>query len=601
MSKEAPKKSEVAKGYSRRRFIRLAAVTAAAIPAGSVLLSACGESTATPAARATTAAATTAASAVTTAPATTAASVTSVAPASAASSTTAAATTAATGSSVVIQSKVPGVPTAYLGLPESFKSVNSVPGKGGTVRVFQITYNAQVAPKGENRFWQEMEKRLGVSWDVTLVPSNAYAEKLAVLTAGGDLPDLVYIDFTLAPDQYKLIQQGAYTDLTPYLTGDSLKEYPNLAAYPANAWKNIAIKGKIYGVPRLTLPTSGMTMLRKDWAEKMGNTAPKNADEFYKLLEDFTKKDPDGSGKADSWGMGLFNDGGNTLYAPTTFMSMFRVPNQWRPNSDGSLSYFIESPEYKEAIAFMRKLFDGGVMYPDSLSQNFQQSQDNWVAGKYGVYLGGAESLVGPRGSRVSMQKINTQAQPVHFVPPAFDGGQPNHWLSSGFLGVVGIPSKIGKDPERVKELLRVLNWFAAPFGSEEYRFLQFGIVGFHSQAAADGSFTRTDQWSKDILDLKNLLGIPVAYYYPGTLQDAIDQQKYAEQLLPVGVQNPALTAYSTTWNSKSKELNQLLQDRIVRILSGRDQVNALDEMVKDWKNRGGAQVAREFAESLKA
>ena len=40
-------------------------------------------------------------------------------------------------------------------------------------------------------------------------------------------------------------------DLTPYLSGDAVKEYPNLAAIPTFAWKNsgCAYNGKIYMWP----------------------------------------------------------------------------------------------------------------------------------------------------------------------------------------------------------------------------------------------------------------------------------------------------------------------------------------------------------------
>src|SRR5260370_1172074 len=40
-------------------------------------------------------------------------------------------------------------------------------------------------------------------------------------------------------------------DLTPFLAGDAIKEYPNLANLPAYAWPTMVFNGKIFAVPRV--------------------------------------------------------------------------------------------------------------------------------------------------------------------------------------------------------------------------------------------------------------------------------------------------------------------------------------------------------------
>src|SRR5215212_9780718 len=141
-----------------------------------------------------------------------------------------AATTAAAAVNGVVPGGAPGVPDIYMSLPPVFKSTSRVPGNGKTVKVTVFSSGQPTAKeKGQNKFWQELEKRLGVTWDCTIIPSSSYPEKLAVLSASGDMGDLVLVDLNATPDQNKLIQQGAYTDLTPYLSGDALKEFPNLA------------------------------------------------------------------------------------------------------------------------------------------------------------------------------------------------------------------------------------------------------------------------------------------------------------------------------------------------------------------------------------
>jgi putative aldouronate transport system substrate-binding protein len=592
-----------AKNYSRRRFVRLAALGAAALPVGGAILAACGDA-ATPTTGVTTAAAaaTTAANAATSAAAsaaTTAASATTSAATTAASSATTAAgsaTTAAAAGAGYLKSPAAGVPDGYTTAPAPFKATTGIPGKGGTVRVFMISYAAPPPPREENKYWQELEKRLGVKWEITLAPQNTYAEKLGVITAGGDLPELTFLDLGQAPEQFKTIQQGAYTDLTAYLTGDALKEYPNLAAYPDLLWKNVAIKGKIFGVPRPRYLVGSANQYRQDWLDNLGIAAPKNADEFYSMMEAFTKKKPEPT-QPNTWGMG-FTQG--EFSSQTVFMHMFKVPNTWKLDGSGNLSYYIEAPEYKEAVAYMAKLWKAGFIYPDSVSQSKQQSQDNFVAGKYGVWQDSLTGYPGPTGRHATALGINSKANILPYFPPGADGGKPVSWLGSGYFGFAAIPAKIGKDQAKAKELLNILNWLASPFGSEEYTFYNFGVDNADNTIQPDGSRVLNDTGKKEIGDLPKIANGNQVLYYPGFPEQPKVMQDIIQTMLAVGISNPALTAVSTTWNSKSKVLNQLVEDRIVRIVTGSDSIDALDTLVKDWKSQGGSQVAQEFAASIK-
>jgi putative aldouronate transport system substrate-binding protein len=588
------------KRITRRKALKIGTMAVGTVMGGGIL-AACGDAP-TATRSATTAASTT--SAATTSAATTAAA-TSAAATTAASATTAAtgATTAAAATGNVLKSPLAGVPDAYLAPPPVFKSSTGVPGKGTTVRVFGVSNQPAPPPRAENQFWQELEKRLGVTWEFNGVPSTSYAEKAAVTAASGDFPDLFWMFFDLAPDQYKLIQQGAFTDLTPYLSGDGLKEFPNLAAYPPQLWKNVAIGGKIYGVPRPRFLTTNSVLVRKDWADKFGGLESlKNAEDVFKLLTSFTKNDPNGNSQADTWGWGFRGGSFGDLTLPAYFSGMFRVPNQWKQNGDGSLSYFIEAPEYKEMLSYLRRLYEAGVVYPDSLTQSDQQMKDNFVGGKYGFMNDSVTGLPGAAGRRATAKKIDAKADVVMVAPPGFDGGKGVHHLGSGYLGFTAIPSKVGRDKERVKELLGVLNYIASPFGSEEFNFISYGIDGVHNEVKPDGSRVLNDKGTKERSELTTCIGnAPLTLYYPGFADQPALVQGAIKSLVEIGIDNPALTAQSATFNSKGKELQQFLNDRVQRIVVGRDPVSELDNVIKDWKSRGGDLIAKEYAASIKA
>ncbi len=521
--------------------------------------------------------------------------------AAAPSATTAtAAMTAAAPMDGRISSGNPSVPDAWTKFPPVYRTVPTVPGRGGKVSIFQITFNPPVAPRNENMYWREREKRLGVSeLEMQFVPSDTYREKIAALTAGGDLPDLVYVDTTAAPDQLRAIQQGAYLDLTPYLTGPALQEFPNLANLPPYLWQRTAVRGKTYGVPRSWFIAPNPLLIRQDWAEKVGIPAPKNADEFLALMTAFTKMDPDGNGRADTWGIGPTSaPAGN--FGLAFFQQMFRVPNQWRKNPDGTLTNAIETEEFRQTLAFMRRMFEAGVYHPDAATMTNAQSSDAFTAGRTGAVFGGRLSLPGGNGQRFFAQQQNPAAKVAGYVPVGFDGGKPLVHNDRGYQAIVAIPANRGRDRERVKELLRILDLYAAPFGSEEHVFSFFGFEGVHSMLQPDGLRLRTEGFRKEILDFPNLVTYPQVYSYdrPG---DAAEMQGYAKAMIADGVDNPTLGLYSQLNTMRAGELQQLGNDRVNAIIAGREPLSSLDQYVRDWRSRGGDTIRREYEAELKA
>ncbi|MGI8857626.1 MAG: extracellular solute-binding protein [Thermomicrobiales bacterium] len=568
-------------GYGRRSILRIALGGAAAVASGA-LLAACGNQ-ATPAARST-------------APQSTAASVTATAPASFAGAASAANPTGRPAIGGKLPSPAPNVPDAYLTPPAPFKTVAVLPGRGGKVSITKASQRPPTIAHDQNQWWQELDKRVGATLDITLVPLPQYTEKATALIASGDIPDILLISPLSAPDQYKAVQQGAFTDLTPYLMGDALKAYPNLAQYPASAWKNAAIKGKLYGVPRLSLAVGPALLYRQDWAEKLGAPAPKNADDILALFTAMTKNDPDGNGKPDTWALG----GQGADWSMPFIRGMFRVPNGWRQNPDGTLTNQIETDEFKQAITFARKLYEAGVYYPDAATFNKTQATQALIAGKIGGYADALTQLNGDIRVRFEAKRVNPATNLSALVPPGFDGGKGVTYNGSGFGSIAAIPAKQGKDPERAKELLRILDYFSAPFGSEEYNFLNFGIDGVDATVQADGARVLSDRGLAEIGELGTVVVPPPVFSFPADPGDAPFMQNAAAQIAAVGIDNPALAAFSPTNAAKSGELNQLGTDRITALVTGRDPLTALDQYIKDWKARGGDQIRTELQQDLK-
>ncbi len=557
MNEENNKTEDDVSKYSRRRFMQVASMTA-----GGALLAACNSSGPAPIHKLPT-----------------------VGPAAVT------ATAQASLNKTYFPSPAAGVPDAFTVPLPAFQSVSTPPGQGGTVNVFSITYVPPEIPHNMNRYWQELESRLNVTWNVNHALGNAnYAEKVGTLLASGNLPDLFYMDTGIAPSLAQAIQEGAFTDLTPYLTGTALYEYPNLARFPSLLWKNVAINGKIYGVPRPFGFTGGTMLYRKDWAQKVGIPNPKNANDFYKLMLAFTKGHPAGS--SPTWGMGFAATGIETL---AFFMNMFNVPNQWRQELNGSLTYFIQTNEYKEAVAFMTKMYSAGLFYPGSLTQTGLQTKQNFLAGKFGSFVDGFSVLY---DMRTKFKTLNPDADVGVLVPFGATGGPASYWLSRGFLGSTGIPSSIS-DPNRVKELLRILNYLAAPIFSEEATFLSLGIDGWDSRVGSNHIRALTPTGTNEIGSLVNVAFPNPVYYFPADPPLAPVAQQYTLHLLQMGIANPTAGLISPTAAKQQPVLDSLINDRVLRIVRGLDPLTALNTLISEWKSQGGTQIAQEYTKAL--
>jgi putative aldouronate transport system substrate-binding protein len=325
---------------------------------------------------------------------------------------------------------------------------------------------------------------------------------------------------------------------------------------------------------------------RYDWLEKAGVSQPTNADEFYAAMVAFTKY-----GKGKAWGLGYINPsgGGTTQY----FYEMFGVPQNWRLESNGTLTHMYATDEFKAAIAYIRKLYAAGIFYPDTFSEMSTQAKNNFIAGKYGGYRDGFAALI---AERLGVMKTDPTAKVGLLIPFAAQGGKPVSWLASGNFGIAAIPSGIGSD--RMKELLRIMDYLCAPRFSIEGSFLANGIDGWDN-SVVNGTKTPNATGQKEIEDLAYIgNGVPVLYT-PLDPQFALTEQGYVRQLVAMGITDPTVSLYSPTSTKQAAVLTQLFNDRFLRIVQGTDAVSTGGGFLTDFMNNGGSQILKEYEQQL--
>ena len=475
------------------------------------------------------------------------------------------------------------------------------PGAGGKIACY--TNNSAPAPPtpiDQNQAWQATNKQLNADVEFTIIAQSDYLTKLATVMAGNDLPDVMLIpgaNPSGAAQVQNLTQflQAKAADLTPYLGGDAAKDYPNLAAIPTYAWLNsgCARNGKLYMLPiERYYPGSMLLKNSAVYDAAVGQDyVPKNSDDFKRVLQVLNRPNDN------QWAIGAYQ---NQMYYIYYFAAMFGAPNNWSMDTNGKLTRDVETPQYKEAMAYVRDLVASGLYHPDALTiADSTRARDAFIGSKFVLDVetfGNAWQDAWTRGP-----KLSPPVTPQAVLPfPAHDGGQAQHFLGKGYFGTTAFNNG---SPDRIKELLRVANWLAAPFGSAEDLLLTVGVKDVDYSMDSDGSVTVLPASNTDANSVpwKYIVQRPQVAFWPGVPDYAKAATDFEKAAIAVGVTDPTLGYSSAMLDNKGVPLFQTLTDGITDVLAGRRPLTDFDQLVKDWQDNGGNTIRTELEQSIAA
>lgn len=487
------------------------------------------------------------------------------------------------------------IPPAYFNYPRPpLKTVTQPIGNGEEVNAMMYTTQAPPTPMESNAAYQEVNKQLGVTMKFPLIQLADYNAKLSTTIASGTLPDLLSLGTGGGQAIQNLPEFLAQTcaDLTQFVSGDAVREYPNLANLPTFAWRNTVFNDRIYAVPVVRTSISANIMFAKGRIlEPVTGVSFKNADDFLRVMKDLTVG-------GTQWGLGA-TSGPSVTGVPGMlgyFVESFGAPNVWR-EQNGKLTKDWETEEFKAALGFMRTLWQSGVMHPDTPTATVNQAAQNFYAGRTVLWQNGF-TIGDVAWNRAHAQDPNFAMRAV--APFSHDGtSKPVHHYGPGTALLTVI--KKGS-PEYIKKMLGVLNYFSAPFGTAEFLLIWYGIEGVEFDFDANGNPAVTDKGQTDLFIPWPNIGSPSSVLYNARSADyARVMHADASVIQAMGIQNPVVGLYSKTNAQRASGLNQSMSDGLTNIIFGRSELSSLDQLVKEWRSGGGDQIRAEYEQALQA
>ncbi|MEV0288816.1 MULTISPECIES: hypothetical protein [unclassified Kribbella] len=477
-----------------------------------------------------------------------------------------------------------GVPPAFRSYPKDLvKTVAQPPLKGGKVTVMTNIFDPLPPSKDKNTAWQEVERALGGSLDLTIVPASDWETKFQTVLAANELPDLVLLSDPSVVNNLPAFLAAKCTDLTPYLSGDKVKDYPNLANVPAVIWQACVVDDKLYGLPIPRSITGGAGFYNQRHLDQAGVAYPTSAEEFLAACKALTKP------QEGRWA--IVNSKGNTFF--TMIQQMFGVPNGWRLES-GKLVRSFETPEYKAALEFAVGLVKAGVVVPGSDGIDSQARKNAFKAGKGAFVYDGFPAY--PDYLK-DLKRLDPANDPRAFVPMAPAGGKANTW-SDNILFAYTLMKKA--DEARARELLGVANFFAAPFGSTENLLLTYGVEGVDFTRDATGNPKQTAKGEAELtVPWKYIAGPPQALFNASDPTYVDKAHADLTKLIGMVVKDPTASLISPANDKSGGDLGQALTDVRNDVIAGRKPISAFDAAVKKWAKDGGDKIRAEFESAL--
>jgi putative aldouronate transport system substrate-binding protein len=342
-------------------------------------------------------------------------------------------------------------------------------------------------------------------------PSSSYWERLNLIMASGDLPDLVQCRDN--EQFWNWVENGLVLSLDKYL-----EKTPNIrevvSAVRFNRERRIE-DGKIYGIPRPEPIWVSGIYWRKDWLDKLGLSVPQTIDECATAWVKMASSDFDGNGVKDTYG---FSMDPNTDYVYDCLFPALGVTGSnktgkfWMLDKKGKVTCLYLLENYVQGIMFLANLYRQGVIDREYILNRAETDvQQKIQRGQTGSYMWWPMQNSWLNAKKKT-EEINLGAQVVFTPPPKGPGGQ-GAWVDPSGSGNLHFLTSAVKDPARLMaflDLMHTKNWDS---------IMKFGIPGVHYQSLdyEKAVIVRTEAQEYYYSDI-------AAGYYPKSLKQ-LDQQ----------------------------------------------------------------------------
>ncbi|WNQ08877.1 extracellular solute-binding protein [Paenibacillus aurantius] len=448
----------------------------------------------------------------------------------------------------------------------------------------------------ENKFNIKLKKVYPIAYD-------DYKKKQQLMLTSGEVPDVLFV---FDPgDLNKYASQGLLAEV-PFSTIEKYapRTKANLDKQAPQGWFYSQSGGKNYGVP--TFYYTGQFHTKQAWRtdllQKAGITKiPETIDEMTQAFAALKK-------------IGVYGMSSNGQSYYNQFHSLFGafgvMPTQWM-EKDGKVVNGAVQPEAKEALAVLSDWYKNGYIDPE-----FVTGKDlipKFAAGKY-AFMDAASATAtdesDPNSVISAVKKVDPNGK-VEFGPlPKGPRGQTGGWAWGTAGNIWAFGKQVEKDPAKLQKALEILD--ALQNDEQTWLALAWGEKGKHwdfkdPAKSPSGGLKRLSPY--DDVNKLQAEGMPElsngTMYWGGQpnldLNGNYNANKekaklYNHSVSDIFGKSDILPSSGKFWS----DLIKLKTETYAAIIRGDKPVSSFDDFVKQWNDKGGAQLEKEANEMYK-
>jgi len=360
--------------------------------------------------------------------------------------------------------------------------------QGGPVDIelwYGLAVTEAAPPPPDWKVLQIIKDKLNINLKLSAEPSSDSDQdvKINAAAANNSLPDLFMISDRIFPN---IVRTGL---IAPVDDMYALMPIRTKQQYDADSRNKTTINGKSYGLasPGAVIKNEGL-VIRKDWLDKLGLKVPTTTDELFAVMKAFTEKDPDGNGKADTYGYGAFieinknEEGLGRRFEP--LMGAFGVAGTWNLTKAGA-GLNIHKPAYYDALAYIKRMVDEKVIDPNWSSLNKDDFRAAWKQGRFGI-MREQNAALAAESNYAPFDKNFPNGEWIVIDPPKGPTGAQSVGVYTQTYRIYAV-SKKAADAGKKAAIAKLLEWMSS---DEGYFLLGWGEKGVNYVIGPDGAPT---------------------------------------------------------------------------------------------------------------
>ena len=349
-----------------------------------------------------------------------------------------------------------------------------------------------------NAYTKHLEDTFNVNLDFVQLPNSDASSKLDLMINSGEtLPYVINYNMSLEKC-WQYAEAGALVDLTPYyedpefnsnlVTANEMVTEIDLFTYVT------CPDGCIYTIPRfqreLHSNMQGKLWVNQTWIDEVGLGTPTTTDEFYTVFKKIQENHPESLGL-------IARSGGGQADIIEYFMNSFIYDDgdEHFVVNDGVLDVVYDKDEWKAGLAYVKKLYDEGIIYADSFT--LERTQQKALALQDDPLI-----CAGFTNSSISLIDQNTTAWQNYegLAPLAGPEGVRFSRLSPSFPEPQWFVTK--DCPEELVDLCVQIGIFMFDPTETEFILDRFGVQDVDWRAPYEGEVSKYDGFAARYLQL---------------------------------------------------------------------------------------------------